>query len=385
MSSSPLARLGRRARRALKTWRARPHFANWPPLRVRIANRLLGQSRMIVVRSGPLRIVGDSVRADSLRAYIGQYWNYRVPECRIVTVPDAIAAGIQLITIKDGGVVKASYLGEKGIQQSPHLDVDARGRFAMGRAATVARFGGKIVVIGGQTPRVYFHWLVEIVPALLVAMADPKLAGLPIVMRPTPRRFQQETLQALGLAPRFVTEDFVQADEIAFPSRLLHWNGKTRLSPEAVSLARKFARDYLGLAALQGDRRIYVSRGDASRRRVIGEQSIIAMLAEYGFEPVRLTEFSLRDQVALFQSASAVIGPHGSGLGNIVFCAKGTRVVEFFPERLHRVSPFWRVSGLAELDYTMLLCRSDADAEGEHGQTDMDVDMRALRQVLNAL
>jgi hypothetical protein len=59
--------------------------------------------------------------------------------------------------------------------------------------------------------------------------------------------------------------------------------------------------------------------------------------------------------------------------------------VEFFPERLHRVSPFWRVSGLAELDYTMLLCRSDADAEGEHGQTDMEVDVRALKTVLDAL
>jgi capsular polysaccharide biosynthesis protein len=36
------------------------------------------------------------------------------------------------------------------------------------------------------------------------------------------------------------------------------------------------------------------------------------------------TGMSLREQVALFQTADAVVGLHGAGLVNIAFCRTGT-------------------------------------------------------------
>jgi hypothetical protein len=43
---------------------------------------------------------------------------------------------------------------------------------------------------------------------------------------------------------------------------------------------------------------------------------------------------SVLEQAAMFQSASLVIGAHGAGLSNLVFCEKGTNVI-LFPMRPH--------------------------------------------------
>lgn len=60
-------------------------------------------------------------------------------------------------------------------------------------------------------------------------------------------------------------------------------------------------------------------------------------LAEYlktkGFEILVPGRLSYRQQIQAFSEASVVIGPHGAGLTNIVFCPKGAKVVELFSER----------------------------------------------------
>ena len=38
---------------------------------------------------------------------------------------------------------------------------------------------------------------------------------------------------------------------------------------------------------------------------------------------------SLRDQMALFSQADIIIGPHGAGLANMMWCQDGTSVIEF--------------------------------------------------------
>lgn len=60
-------------------------------------------------------------------------------------------------------------------------------------------------------------------------------------------------------------------------------------------------------------------------------------LRNEGLEVVLPGSLSVRQQVKTFRSASLVIGPHGAGLSNIVFCRPGTRIYELHSS--HYINP----------------------------------------------
>lgn len=69
--------------------------------------------------------------------------------------------------------------------------------------------------------------------------------------------------------------------------------------------------------AAAGIERIYISR---QRRTLTNELEVQELVQRYGFQIVRLEQLSLDDQVALFARARAVMGFHGAGLSNILYC-----------------------------------------------------------------
>jgi capsular polysaccharide biosynthesis protein len=63
-----------------------------------------------------------------------------------------------------------------------------------------------------------------------------------------------------------------------------------------------------------------------------------------------LEEMTWSDQIVAFCSAREIVAPHGAGLANLVFCERGTRVVELFNSEY--VNPcFWRLAAVRGLDY----------------------------------
>jgi capsular polysaccharide biosynthesis protein len=58
------------------------------------------------------------------------------------------------------------------------------------------------------------------------------------------------------------------------------------------------------------------------------------MVATLGFEVVALSKLSFMDQAQLFYTSDVIVGEHGAGLANLVFCRKGTKIIEIF-------SVFW--------------------------------------------
>jgi capsular polysaccharide biosynthesis protein len=78
----------------------------------------------------------------------------------------------------------------------------------------------------------------------------------------------------------------------------------------------------------QGTRRLYISRSQASTRRVLNEEEIVALLKREGFEVATPENLDFAGQVQLFSAASIIVAPHGAGLANLLFSPRGTVVVE---------------------------------------------------------
>jgi capsular polysaccharide biosynthesis protein len=99
----------------------------------------------------------------------------------------------------------------------------------------------------------------------------------------------------------------------------------------AGELLRQVARGLkkgMGLEHLSGERRIYISRRRAAVRRVINEFEIEPLLNSYGFEILLMEELPFKKQVEACATASALVGPHGGGLTNLMFCAQKSKIGE---------------------------------------------------------
>ncbi|MCU0568808.1 MAG: glycosyltransferase family 61 protein, partial [Oculatellaceae cyanobacterium Prado106] len=169
------------------------------------------------------------------------------------------------------------------------------------------------------------------------------------------RRFQQQTLQALGIPQdKILSSDRhpnIQAEQLIVPSFPGHLGW---LEPWALHFLRQSFLP-LGKARAQQakkplPRRLYISRDQAHHRRVLNEAAVIAQLEPFGFVPVQLEALDFLDQVALFSQAEVIIAPHGGGLTNTLFCAPGTTVIELVSPQYIR-HYYWVISHLLGLNH----------------------------------
>jgi capsular polysaccharide biosynthesis protein len=128
---------------------------------------------------------------------------------------------------------------------------------------------------------------------------------------------------------------------------------------------------------------LFVRRPRAQGRSIVNEAELIEGLAgRYaGFAAVSLDDMSFTQQVSAFANARAVICPHGGGLSNIMFCAPGTIVVEFFFERSGVM--YRDVSATRGLRYIGYIHARDGASQS--GDETYKIDLVQLRRLLDSL
>lgn len=218
------------------------------------------------------------------------------------------------------------------------------------------RVEGSVCLLGNRNARNYYHWMNDALPRLGV-LED---AGVPIgevdrfLVDAPVHPFHRESLERLGIeADRLLTIDTVEhvrADEILVPvygsnSLGLHQGRRT-----GEFLRARFGKRASGAAT----RRLWVSRGTEGARGVVNEAEVLGALLPRGFENVRCETLSLAEQAALFAEAEVVLGPHGAGLSNAVFCRPGTQLIELFDAHIEPC--FWITSELHALRHAVLRC-----------------------------
>lgn len=250
-----------------------------------------------------------------------------------------------------------------------------RPRPVSGRVAVLASFAGEN----------YYHWFVSCLARLRLYEA----AGIGPDARfyaPVDRPFQRESLQLLGVANDRVLPArptmHLRAEELLVSS----WRDQ-QLSPEDCDFLHR--RMTAGLSVDRpADARLIVMRRRPGRRSIVNQQELLRTLAPLGFEPVWLERLSLAEQVGLFHRAECVVGPHGAGLTNLLFCRPGAVVVEIGTP--YRVLPcFAEISHHRGLHHHLELAapvnRRHFDPVEGVGESDMLVDPAVIRRRVELL
>jgi Glycosyltransferase 61 len=227
----------------------------------------------------------------------------------------------------------------------------------------------------------YWHWLMEgLLHAVRLDEAGvlQALDRLVICIDGREARLVSESLQAVGIRLTAVelssTPFDCYARELVVPMRapgfgglvdeadpsdfreILLQNTKYHNGADIRAARRRLGLE--GAAAPRASRRLFVSRRDAAKRRVVNEDELLTALATLGFEVIVPGALTFGEQVAAFSSADVVVGPHGAGLANAIFMPRGSTIVE-----LHHadsgLTHYERLAALVGLRYHGLACDPD--------------------------
>lgn len=198
--------------------------------------------------------------------------------------------------------------------------------------------------------RNHYHWVAQCLPAIAACLRQHGTQGVAIAI-PNPSETQRESLRLLGHSniPLIALDPTLQ---YRIP-HLLFSDCSTGASSFANS--RIAAQTYAQMRKSIGGRRtgadrIYIARTDATNRVMREEAALITLLRTRGFQIVVPGELSLREQARIFRDARLIVGPHGAGMANIVFCTQGAIIYELVPAHYEN-SCFCNLAITCGLDY----------------------------------
>ncbi len=213
----------------------------------------------------------------------------------------------------------------------------------------------------------YYHWLIETVPKIryvrdFESATNQEVTYLVPSDRPS---WVEETLEQLDVSEKkieWVTEPVYHAKPLLVPSF-------PDYSASDYQWLQKHVLD-VDKTHNKGDN-VYISRSNAISRQVVNEDEVMDLLSEYGFQRYHLEDRSLEENAALFNEAEIVVGAHGAGLTDIVFCTD-TSVVELFGTRVK--PPYRQIAAELGLEYRELHC--------DPVSTDIYVDTTELESII---
>ena len=195
------------------------------------------------------------------------------------------------------------------------------------RLGAPKKFEGRVATIATKYTEGYYHFLFDMLPRLRL-LKKSGLAYDKIYVSGMHRPYVKEALEIAEVEEDKIISGndhpIITADELIIPSL-----------PSISYHPSPWVIEWLQEFYLEKDREvnppkdlIYISRSDASRRRVTNEKELLGMLEILGFKVATFEGKSVKEQALMFQDAKVIMGPHGAAFSNIVFAQKGATLIE---------------------------------------------------------
>jgi len=201
----------------------------------------------------------------------------------------------------------------------------------------------------------YYHWFHDVLPKLETSM--PMLPqGISYLINENPKEYQISSLEAFGISGDKLIEQpqamYSKCERLWFSTPLGH-TGLTS-GDILIRVADKIRSKITDSNSLADRNGIYISRKFAATRRILNEDSLLPLFNKFQMEIVYSEKHSFEEQVKKFHSSRCIIGPHGAGLTNTMFCKSGSLVVELATENM---GIHYMTSSLGMgMDYHKVLC-----------------------------
>jgi len=228
----------------------------------------------------------------------------------------------------------------------------------------INKLKGKLAILsqGASGYNNYAHCLFDIVPKIKLISLGIGLKKIDFFYFSKLNNYQKEIFNYLKIRENMIIDSnkfrHVQSNKIL---GVTHPNYTKGTISYAHSLMPKWIVNYLRNKFIRiqkpqsGFEKIYIDRSDSNLNhcKLINNSEIKKYLKSKSFKILKLSGLSFKKQIGIFKSAKIIIGPHGAGFANLVFCKKNTRIIEIRPKN-HPNKVYERVSKINNLNYKLI-------------------------------
>ena len=134
--------------------------------------------------------------------------------------------------------------------------------------------------------------------------------------------------------------------------------------------------------------RIYISRKNATQRKIVNEEEVVSTMAKYNFTIFYAENYTFLEQVSIFANTKYVAGIHGAGLANMLFMPPGCTVFELIKRKTNPVRHlnllFWYMADALGHKYYCQICEP-VDINEMFASADIVVDIDLLNKNLELM
>lgn len=236
----------------------------------------------------------------------------------------------------------------------------------------------EVILLGGPWCGAFYHWMNDFIPRLRLLLPELEArsqAPLKFLTLP-PTRFQSETLELMGIS----SSQLLPFDRTAWRFRRLWVPSQMGHHMSTTPSNLRWLKSTLGQSSLRGGNvespeKIYISRRDTERRRIINETALEQLLSRRGFVTLDGSQGTVQEQIRLFSRARVVVAAHGGALTHLSFAPPGALLIEIMPIS-HLTFPFYNIARCAGHSYIFLL----SEPQNEHA--DFEADLGLLELIL---
>lgn len=127
--------------------------------------------------------------------------------------------------------------------------------------------------------------------------------------------------------------------------------------------------------------KIYVSRQESPKRHITNYEEFKRMVTKKGFVEIRPEEYTYEQQISIFDNANILIGPHGSGLMNMLF-STDANIIEIVNKDHWRTSNFFILANEIGHEYNYILANPHKDSQKENRHENIHVNIEKSKKVI---
>ena len=283
----------------------------------------------------------DRIKVDVVNKEQGiSYKVYKISSGRLYT--DRVHDTAVLL---DNKIIKGPSFQIRGGFESDIFNSEAKKNivFDKGTPRKLRNLNGSVLSLltGGAGNNNYWHWIFDVLPRFGICSKVTDINKIDYFLLPSQlERFQTETLDSLKIQnqKRISSEKFrhIKANELIVTDHPIMISGNATkdilniptwvISWLKNTFSKKNKTNHEKI-------KIYIDRGGnqtkkTPQRILINENEIKNYLIKENFLIVKLHELSFVEQIKMFQNAECIVGLHGGGFANIVFCQDNTKIIE---------------------------------------------------------
>lgn len=224
----------------------------------------------------------------------------------------------------------------------------------------------------------YFHWFTDALPRLIAA---EKFLDNHVVLLPKAYQKQQfilQSLEMLNLKIEFYSSyQRVHVAELILSSHTASVSGNYNKH-----LINRIRKKFYWKNTLTPNKKIYISRQRAEKRKILNEDSLIPVLKCFGYEIHFFEDYEFKHQLTLMNQTKNLVSLHGAGLTNMLFMPKGGKILEL----RNANDPFNNCyfSLASDLGHDYFYTSNIGDSIETH-EVNITVDIQSLKEVLQLM